>query len=85
MTRCSRSMLGCNPSLLDSVSYVGRPCQDPSRRSVSSGAVLSLSARVAIRLAVSRRTRSVRHPSTGVSCAASALRLDRLGRKPVAL
>jgi hypothetical protein len=46
--RCPCSMLGCNPPLLDSVSHMDCRCQDPSRRSVSSGAVLSLSAVVAI-------------------------------------
>jgi hypothetical protein len=46
--RCSCWVLGCGPSLLDSVPQTGRPCQAPSRRSVSSGAVLALSARVAI-------------------------------------
>jgi hypothetical protein len=41
--RCSCSMLGCNPSLLHSVPQAGCRCQDPSRRSVSSGAGLAMS------------------------------------------
>jgi hypothetical protein len=46
--RCSCSVLGCNQSLLDSVSQAGRQCQELSPRSVSSGAALSLAALVAV-------------------------------------
>jgi hypothetical protein len=68
--RCSCSMLGCIPSLLHSILQVGRPCQGPSRRSVSSGAVLALSASVAI---------EVRDASVHSCDAASGLRCSSLG------
>jgi hypothetical protein len=70
LLRCSCSMLGCNPSLLHSILQVGCPCQGPSRRTVSPGAVLSLSASVAV---------EVRHGSAP-TLAASLLDFAAAGR-----